>query len=536
MLESQSSSSCSDLDLVSCEDERVQVLENGSIGLVYTNRGNDELSLKRFNLTSIGNENISSNCSYPERISRGETVYITCQASDDRVLVGNERASLNYEAEFYKTSLGEQSTVLSKGSARATVSSTPPLPEDYESEPTDTTTVLGEMQGDGTGSNPYVITNSQELQAMKEDISANYILGNNIPASGTSSWNGGNGFSTVGSSSPFTGSLDGQGYSVQGLHIDSSNERIGLFSQTDGATIQNLALTNLDITGQKSVGGLIGVSDNSVVQNIDANGDITGTGDNVGMVIGYSYNDVSDITVSGTVQGTNYIGGVVGVHRGNMNNAQATTTVTGSQAVGGITGYAYQAGTLSNIDYDGSVEATVEWAGGISGAHYGGNLENATISGSVVSANGAGGITSIFQGGYTESVKNTAAVTGQDFVGGLLGQLNTGSTLRDSVNHGDVDGDYAVAGIVGGNDGSIETSYSTGLITGNNNVGGLVGRNPSGTTSNSYWDTQSSSQTTSAGGTGLTTNQMQGTNAETNMTGFDFTNTWRTTSSYPELR
>ena len=51
-------------------------------------------------------------------------------------------------------------------------------------------------------------------------------------------------------------------------------------------------------------------------------------------------------------------------------------------------------------------------------------------------------------------------------------------------------------------------SYSTGSVTGSTNVGGLIGRN-AGTESNSFWDTETSGQATSDGGTGKTTAEMQ---------------------------
>jgi len=46
-------------------------------------------------------------------------------------------------------------------------------------------------------------------------------------------------------------------------------------------------------------------------------------------------------------------------------------------------------------------------------------------------------------------------------------------------------------------------------VTGNEDVGGLVGRNYDGTASNSFWDKETSGQTTSDGGTGKTTAQMK---------------------------
>ncbi|RLC64965.1 MAG: hypothetical protein DRI01_02460 [Chloroflexi bacterium] len=60
---------------------------------------------------------------------------------------------------------------------------------------------------------------------------------------------------------------------------------------------------------------------------------------------------------------------------------------------------------------------------------------------------------------------------------------------------------------MGGNDGTVSNSYSTGGVIGNSDVGGLVGWND-GTVSNSFWDTETSGQSASAGGTGKTTAEM----------------------------
>ena len=57
--------------------------------------------------------------------------------------------------------------------------------------------------------------------------------------------------------------------------------------------------------------------------------------------------------------------------------------------------------------------------------------------------------------------------------------------------------------------GTIRASYSRGTVTGTTDVGGLVGRNNGGSTEDSYWDSDISGVTTSAGGTGKTTEELQ---------------------------
>jgi len=83
---------------------------------------------------------------------------------------------------------------------------------------------------------------------------------------------------------------------------------------------------------------------------------------------------------------------------------------------------------------------------------------------------------------------------------------------------------------------NVYNSYASGTISGNTNVGGLVG-NINGDVINSYWDVESTGQgqRDSDEGTGLTTSEMTGDNAETNMVGFDFNDTWNTTDMYPIL-
>ncbi len=68
--------------------------------------------------------------------------------------------------------------------------------------------------------------------------------------------------------------------------------------------------------------------------------------------------------------------------------------------------------------------------------------------------------------------------------------------------------------------GTITNSYATGLVTGDNYFGGLSGYN-SGVIEFSFWDTQTSGMTTSVGGTGKTTAQMQTRSTFTDA-GWDF--------------
>lgn len=68
-------------------------------------------------------------------------------------------------------------------------------------------------------------------------------------------------------------------------------------------------------------------------------------------------------------------------------------------------------------------------------------------------------------------------------------------------------------------------TYAAGVVVDGSFLGGLIG-DDRGDVTDSYWDTEASGQSTSGGGTGFTTSEMQGSEADNNMSGFDFTDTW----------
>jgi hypothetical protein len=93
---------------------------------------------------------------------------------------------------------------------------------------------------------------------------------------------------------------------------------------------------------------------------------------------------------------------------------------------------------------------------------------------------------------------------------GLFGSVGEGVIENLGVVNAEVTGRSYVGGLVGGGWATVSNSYSTGSVTGDAQVGGLVGANyATVSVSNSFWDTETSGQATSEGGTGKTTAQMQ---------------------------
>ncbi len=348
---------------------------------------------------------------------------------------------------------------------------------------------------------PYIVINSlgvagsmtgKDVQGINGGLAGHYALGSNLNASATSSWNGGAGFTPIGTlATPFTGIFDGLGHSITSLNINlPTTNNVGFFGYIGaGAVVRNVGLLGGSVTGNSDVGGLAGYSDGAI-----SNGSATGS-------------------VSGGPAGN--IGGLVGANygAGTIGNSYATGSVSGAAEVGGLVGINY--GPISNSHATGAVTGTAFGVGGLVGFSVSAAISNSYATGSV---------------------------SGGTAVGGLVGlNTNSGATISNSYATGSVAGSTYVGGLVGEMvQGSVLYSYSTGAVSGSSHVGGLVGYgvgtgapNSNSTVTDSYWDTDTSGQSTSAqtsgtgGGAvvvsslgGLTTAQMQ---TATNFVGFNFT-------------
>jgi hypothetical protein len=147
------------------------------------------------------------------------------------------------------------------------------------------------------------------------------------------------------------------------------------------------------------------------------------------------------------------------------------------------------------------------WVAGGLVAYNGGTVSNCYAMGNVTGDSGVGGLIGYNEGAVNDSY-SSGNVAGYQYVGGLVGS-NAG-TVRNCYCSGKVTGDEYVGGLVGSTiaDSVVVYSYSTGNVTGNLQVGGLVGRN-TGFVSDSFWDTETSGQATSDGGTGKNTTEMR---------------------------
>ncbi|MEA1972474.1 MAG: GLUG motif-containing protein, partial [Candidatus Cloacimonadota bacterium] len=217
--------------------------------------------------------------------------------------------------------------------------------------------------------------------------------------------------------------------------------------------------------------------------------------------------------------------------------------IIGDRYVGGLVGQIFYS-TINKSYSTGSVSGSSSYIGGLVGRTYNSTISNSYSTGSVSGSHSVGGLVGYNKGDISNSYCTGSVIGSSSYIGGLVG-LNSSYTINNSYSTGSVIGSTAyVGGLVGKNCylSTISNSYSTGSVSGSRSVGGLVGYN-NGPISNSFWDTQTSGQTNSDGGTGKTTAEMQTLSTFTDA-GWDFAGEtdngtedhwFMPENSYPEL-
>jgi len=114
-----------------------------------------------------------------------------------------------------------------------------------------------------------------------------------------------------------------------------------------------------------------------------------------------------------------------------------------------------------------------------------GVIENVAIMNVVVIGHDyVGGLVGDNWGGNITNCYSTGSITGNNFVGGLVGI--TGGTINNSYSASSMEGTWWVGGLAGCNEGTIMGSYATGSASGYQGIGGLVGDNYQGTVNGCY--------------------------------------------------
>lgn len=245
-------------------------------------------------------------------------------------------------------------------------------------------------EGKGTKSSPYLVETAQQLDMMRQNLSAHYKLANTIDMSSFGKFTpiGNEGEKFTGSFTCDTNSDGTPKYAVKNLkvYIDAGEKyghklynaasysdyaegknkwQAGLFGFTSGATIKNIAVLNADVTntvlgqnktnpdysvnpggdkGVQSAGVLIGSAVKTTVTGCSATGNINSKNNCTGGLIGYAEegsisNCYSKVNVKST--GFWFTGGLLGSCNTNVSGCFATGTVSGGSTettTGGLIG------------------------------------------------------------------------------------------------------------------------------------------------------------------------------------------------------
>ncbi len=359
-------------------------------------------------------------------------------------------------------------------------------------------TIPGENYGTGAMDDPYIICNSNQLQAMKDDLDAHYELGQDIDASSisTDTCPAGTtgtctGFQPIGDCGvdghcdnaddmPFTGTLDGKGFTISDLRINinltSDDSYAGLFGATSGTNIRNIGLLNVDISSSSDcdsfAGGLVGRNSSSSITNSYSTGNVSSSadlfsyagglvGENISSSITNSYS-TGNVSPSVSSRTQSHAGGLVG--------RNSSSSITNSYSTGNVfsSAPAFQSNTGGLVGENDSSSITNSYSTGNVSSSAAAN----SITGGLVGNNFSSSITNSYSTGNASS--STSSGSSVSYAGGLVGINNSSSSITNSYSTGNA-------------------SSSTSLNFSNSFAGGLAGRNSSSSSiTNSYYDQNTS--------------------------------------------
>ena len=382
--------------------------------------------------------------------------------------------------------------------------------------------------GSGGPNDPYLIYNANQMNAIGADAngrSKHFKLMDDIDLGQFTGTN----FNIIGAdrNNPFSGVFDGNGHTISNFSYTSTDNKryIGLFGYIDdpNAEIKNLGLNdpNVDVGTEDDVGSLVGYLKDGTITNCHAEGGSILGDDRVGGLVGGNDGTITNCFSTCSASGDKYVGGLAGSNYGAIINSFSTSDVLGGSGVGVLTG-SHSNGIIINCYSMGCVSGTRSGIGGLSG-YNSGTIVNCYSLASVSSPGSEGCYIGGLVGSNGDTIFNCYSAgsvsSGNHSVGGLAGR-NKGE-ISNCYATTSVSGFDHVGGMVGMNLGIINKCYSTGSVIGTSAFGGLVGYNEYGEVMASLWDTETSGQTTSSGGTGLTTAEMKDPNTFMD-TGWDF--------------
>lgn len=227
----------------------------------------------------------------------------------------------------------------------------------------------------------------EELQDMNKNLKGYYVLEKDIDCTNSVSWNNGKGFIPVGDelSNHFRGSLDGKGYSINGLTINRPTDQsiVGLFGVTHNSNLKNISFKNANMRGAMAAGTIVGVALGSThIEGVYTSGTVESEGASGG-VVGWLFmgSTVTHSHSNSIVKGqgeSSYSGGLVGF-------SEMYAVISKSSATNNVFGYSSDSvsgGLVGGISNMSSIEESFA-SGKVQSAKSGG-LVGEVVAGSKV--------------------------------------------------------------------------------------------------------------------------------------------------------
>jgi hypothetical protein len=344
------------------------------------------------------------------------------------------------------------------------------------------------------------IQNWYELDAIRNNLVGSYVLMKDLndTTDGYDELVGetvdGKGWQPIGTEgNAFKGTFDGNGHTMSDLFIDRPDEdEVGLFGRVEEGVVKNVGLVNVNVTGKKYVGALVGYSWKGTLDSDTrppysktySHGSVTGE-ENVGGLVGNNYDGIvnqcessADVFHASSAPDEECwrTGGLVGLNSGTVLNCNYNGVVNGDRQVGGLVGLNEAIltimGHVEDCGGEYSVKGNLE-VGGVAGRSLG-IIRRASFKGDVNGIPVGDGLVTLNEGATGNAYSSDTALPGS-YVGGVVG-VNEG-TVEDCSAEATVEGYQYVGGLAGANEGTVEDCSSDSKVTGTSNVGGLVGAN-----------------------------------------------------------
>ena len=234
------------------------------------------------------------------------------------------------------------------------------------------------------GNGSYTVTSADGLMNVAELVNGgktdiNITLDKDIDLTGK-------GWTPIGTNyeNRYKGTFDGRGHTIKGLTVTTNDQFVGLFGYLDRAgTVKNVVMEDIQITSNHvlmsgNTGGVVG-SSWGTIENCSVSGSVSGTNCVGGVVGGQKAGSIIGCSSSATVKGTRYVGGVAGEKQGSMIACYATGDVTLKDSQrnlsgGGLVGLSVNARVLAcyaigNVNSEGRNTGNVH-IGGLFGENY----------------------------------------------------------------------------------------------------------------------------------------------------------------------